>query len=172
MATDDLRFRAWGAAVAMWSDDPILGQGFLAYRELGDAYGDSVLGSPHNEWLRLFAEGGIVAGLLGLAFIGTAWWSLARVPGWLGTGVLSGFAGYVISASFNNPLLFVRVSAIAFPIVGVGLALARLARIHAQAEPAGTSAEAPRMSAEPPGTTEPSDAPMAPLAPPASDSGA
>ena len=40
--------------------------------------------------------------------------TLARVPGWLGTGILAGFLGYVIAASFNNPLLFVRVSAVAF----------------------------------------------------------
>ena len=58
-----------------------------------------------------------------MAFLVATAVTLARVPGWLGTGILAGFLGYVIAASFNNPLLFVRVSAVAFTIVGVGLAL-------------------------------------------------
>jgi hypothetical protein len=64
------------------------------------------------------------------------------VPGWLGTGILAGFLGYVIAASFNNPLLFVRVSAVAFTIFGVGLALAERARAPANAsDPAGLTVE-------------------------------
>ena len=65
---------------------------------------------------------------MGIAFLVVTAVTLARVPGWLGTGILAGFLGYVIAASFNNPLLFVRVSAVAFGIVGVGLALAERAR--------------------------------------------
>ena len=57
--------------------------------------------------------------------------SLNRVPGWLGTGLTAGFLGYVLAASFNNPLLFLRVSAVAFPIFGVGLALAERRRARA-----------------------------------------
>ena len=70
--------------------------------------------------------------------------TLARVPGWLGTGVLAGWIAYVIAASFNNPLLFVRVSAVAFAITGVGLALAERARAPAAdtAAPAGEQAAA------------------------------
>ena len=124
VATDEYRLRSWGAATRMFLDAPLTGQGFLAYRELADDYGDPLLGSPHNEWLRFFAEGGIVVGLLGIAFVLVTTRSLNRVPGWLGTGLTSGFLGYALAASFNNPLLFLRVSAVAFPIVGVGLALA------------------------------------------------
>jgi O-antigen ligase len=124
VATDEYRLRAWDAAGQMFLDQPLIGQGYLAYRELADAYGDPWLGSPHNEWLRFFAEGGVVVGLLGIAFILTTTRSLNRVPGWLGAGLTSGFLGYVLAASFNNPLLFLRVSAVAFPIFGVGLALA------------------------------------------------
>src|SRR4029079_11189633 len=50
VATDELRFRAWGAAVAMWADAPLTGQGYLAYKALAESFGDPVLGSPHNEW--------------------------------------------------------------------------------------------------------------------------
>ena len=131
VASDELRFRAWGAALRMVEDKPLIGQGYLAYKELAEVFGDPVLGSPHNEWLRIFAEEGVIVGLVGVAFLVATAVTLARVPGWLGTGILAGFLGYVIAASFNNPLLFVRVSAVAFAIVGVGLALAE--RPHAPA---------------------------------------
>ena len=116
-----------GAPRSRWSDKPLIGQGYLAYKELAEVFGDPLLGSPHNEWLRIFAEEGVIVGLVGLAFLVANGVTLARVPGWLGTGILAGFLGYVIAASFNNPLLFVRVSAVAFTIVGVGLALAERA---------------------------------------------
>ena len=80
------------------------GQGYLAFKELADAFGDPMIGSPHNEWMRLFAEGGTIVGLFGLAFVAATAWSLSRIPGWLGIGMLAGFFGYIVSASFNNPL--------------------------------------------------------------------
>ena len=63
------RFQAWGAAVAMWADEPLIGQGYLAYKALGPEFGDPLLGSPHNEWLRFFAEEGTIVGLVGIAFV-------------------------------------------------------------------------------------------------------
>jgi O-antigen ligase len=142
VASDEFRFRAWGAAAAMFQDSPLTGQGYLAYKPLADVYGDPILGSPHNEWLRIFAEEGLVVGLIAIAFLIATAVTLARVRGWLGTGLLAGFIGYVIAASFNNPLLFVRVSAVAFASVGVGLALAARARDAARATP-GASTDAP-----------------------------
>lgn len=134
VASDQARFQAWRAAASMWTEAPLTGHGYLAYKELGDAFGDPVLGSPHNEWLRLFAEEGTVVGLAGLLFVAVTARSLARIPGWLGTGLLAGFAGYVVAATFNNPFLFLRVSAVAFSMIGVGLALAERARAPASTE--------------------------------------
>jgi hypothetical protein len=131
VASDELRFTAWGAAIRMVRDAPLTGQGYLAYKALADTYGDPALGSPHNEWLRIFAEEGVIVGLVGIVFLVATGLTLARVPGWLGTGILAGFIGYVVAASFNNPLLFVRVSAVAFASIGVGLALAKRARAPA-----------------------------------------
>jgi len=136
LASDADRFRAWGAALQMVKDKPLVGEGYLAYKELADSYGDPVLGSPHNEWLRIFAEEGVVVGAVGIAFVVATTLTLTHVPGWLGTGVLAGWIAYVIGASFNNPLLFVRVSAVAFAITGVGLALAGRARARAPVEAA------------------------------------
>jgi O-antigen ligase len=122
VASDELRFGAWRAAVAMWQDEPITGQGFLAYKQLAEQYGDPALGSPHNEWLRLFAEEGIVAGITGLAFLVTSLWWLSRRREALAGGILAGAAGYYLMASFNNPLLFVQVSAVVFTAIGYGVA--------------------------------------------------
>jgi O-antigen ligase len=124
VASDEYRFRAWGAAIQMWQDQPITGQGFLAYKQLADSYGDPVLGSPHNEWLRLLAEEGTVGGLVGLSFLATTLWWLARRRDAIGGGVLSGVAGYFLMASFNNPLLFTQISAVVFVALGYGLARA------------------------------------------------
>lgn len=124
VASDEYRFRAWGAAVGMWQNQPMTGQGFLAYKQLADSYGDPVLGSPHNEWLRLFAEEGTVGGLAGVAFLaGTLWW-LWRRRNPIGSAILAGTAGYFLMASFNNPLLFAQISAVAFTTIGFGLAVA------------------------------------------------
>jgi O-antigen ligase len=122
VASDEYRFRAWGAAIEMWQNKPLTGQGFLAYKQLADEYGDPVLGSPHNEWLRLFAEEGTLAGIAGLAFLVTSLWWLFRRREAVAGGLVAGAAGYYLMASFNNPLLFVQVSAVVFTAIGYGLA--------------------------------------------------
>jgi O-antigen ligase len=128
IASDQLRIQAWGAAVAMWQANPLVGHGFLSYKQLGEAYGDPILGSPHNEWLRLFAEEGTVVGLIALAFIAVGLLALSRLPGWRGTALMASWAAIVLAASFNNPFLFLQVSVISFAIVGTGLALTAQSR--------------------------------------------
>ena len=122
IASDVQRLDAWQASIGMFLDRPITGWGYRSYRVIGDRYGDVVLNSPHNEWLRFFAEQGIVGGLVGLALVVSALWRVWRMPGWLGTGIVAAFLSWVIAASFNNPLLFIQVSIIAFTITGTGLA--------------------------------------------------
>jgi hypothetical protein len=134
VASDLQRFHAWDAAARMWLDEPVTGQGFLAYKQLADAYGDPVLSSPHNEWLRLFAEEGVLAGVAGLAFVASILWRLARRRDAVASGILAGAMGYFLMASFNNPFLFVSVSAVAFSMIGFGLAQAH--NPEAEVEPA------------------------------------
>jgi O-antigen ligase len=129
IASDQLRVQAWGAAAAMWQASPLIGHGFLSYKLLADEFGDPVLGSPHNEWLRLFAEEGAIVGLLGLLFIGFGLWNLGRLPGWQGTAFMAAFASVVLAASFNNPFLFLQVSVISYVVIGTGLALAARPRM-------------------------------------------
>ncbi|MFH1475345.1 MAG: O-antigen ligase family protein [Chloroflexota bacterium] len=121
VASDLLRLRAWTAASAIWADNPLLGVGFGQYGLHADAYGDAVLNAPHNEWLRLFAEEGTLVGLIGVFWIGATVLALRRAPGWLGAGALATALGWGLAATFNNPLLFIQVSTVAFTIVGTGL---------------------------------------------------
>jgi O-antigen ligase len=106
----------------MFIDAPITGHGYLAYRELHTTYGDPYLRSPHNEWLRLFAEGGILLGLAGLSLVTSTFATLWRSTGWIPIGALAAFVGWAIAATFNNPLLFVQVGVIAMIVVATGLA--------------------------------------------------
>ena len=111
----------------MWVDEPLVGHGFRSYKFLGPEYGDQALGSPHNEWIRLFAEEGVVGGVLGLAFVLAVALSLARTPGWLAAGALGGFVAWALTASFNNPFLFLQVSAIALTVAGIMVGFGRRA---------------------------------------------
>jgi O-antigen ligase len=145
LGADQARITAWGAAIQMWLAEPLFGHGFLTYKELAPVYGDPRLGSPHNEILRLFAEEGIVGGLAGIAFVGLLVRELARRPGPIGSGLLAGAIAYWIAAMFNNPMLFIQVSAVAFTFFGFGLAapyrdpLSRGSVSRADAEPEPTT---------------------------------
>jgi O-antigen ligase len=124
IASDTMRLTAWSAATKMFLDQPLLGQGYRAYRQLSVEFGDPILNAPHNEWLRFFAEGGIVTGLIGIAFALVTGVVLLRRRGWLETGLFGAFISFCIAASFNNPFLFPQVTIPAFIIAGTGVALA------------------------------------------------
>jgi hypothetical protein len=146
LGADEARITAWTASLRMWLDSPILGHGFLSYRVLGPAFGDPRLGSPHNEVLRLFAEEGIVGGITIIAFIVALVRELRRPGDWLATALVAGAISYWFAAMFNNPLLFIQVSAIAFTFFGFGLARSDVAH------PARVDDDAPRPRAGPPQT--------------------
>lgn len=143
LANDRQRLEAWAASIGMFLDQPILGQGYRAYREVSPAFGGIVLNAPHNEWLRLFAEHGIVVGLAGIAFVVATVRSIWRVPGWLGAGLVGAFVSFALAAAFNNPFLFNQVTIPAAVIAGTGVALAGLSRAQRtesatpELEPAG-----------------------------------
>jgi O-antigen ligase len=150
VASDEYRFRAWETAIRMWQVEPITGHGFLAYKQLADSFGDPVLGSPHNEWLRLFAEEGTVAGIVGLAFVASSLWWLARRRDAIAGGILSGVAGYFLMASFNNPFLFIQISVVVFIALGTGLALTR-SRGQPAADQPGPAGDQPGPAGDQPG---------------------
>jgi O-antigen ligase len=124
IASDQQRLTAWSAASRMFLDQPILGQGYRAYRQLSVDFGDPTLNAPHNEWLRFFAEGGLFVGVLAAGFAVVTSLSLMRRPGWLETGILASFLAFCLAAAFNNPFLFNQVTIPAFILAGTGIALA------------------------------------------------
>ena len=123
-ATDQARLTAWAAAGRMFLDQPILGQGYRAYRQLSVQFGDPTLNAPHNEWLRFFAEGGLFVGIIGAGFALATIVILIRRTGWLETGILASFTAFCLAAAFNNPFLFNQVTIPAFILAGTGVALA------------------------------------------------
>jgi O-antigen ligase len=124
IASDQQRLTAWATAARMFIDQPLLGQGYRGYRQLSVQFGDPTLNAPHNEWLRFFAEGGVIVGLLGVGFAVTTMVSLARKRDWLQTGILASFAAFCLAAAFNNPFLFNQVTIPASILAGTGTALA------------------------------------------------
>jgi O-antigen ligase len=137
LGSDRDRLEAWAASIRMFLDQPLFGHGYRAYREVSKAFGGINLNAPHNEWLRLFAEHGLVVGLAGLAFVAATVVSLARVPGWLGAGIIGAFVSFALAACFNNPFLFNQVTIPAAVIAGIGVGLAGRVKAAPAAEPAG-----------------------------------
>jgi O-antigen ligase len=147
IASDQQRLTAWATAGRMFLDQPLTGQGYRAYRQLSVAFGDPTLNAPHNEWLRFFAEGGLVNGLVGLAFAVVTGIVLLRRRGWLETGLFGAFASLCLAAAFNNPFLFNQVTIPGFLLAGVGVGLAARPLLAtnevAEQPPEAIGAEAP-----------------------------
>lgn len=119
--SDQMRLDAWAAAIRMWEHAPLLGTGFRSFYRLHAMYGSPILDAPHNEWLRFFAEGGAIAGVLGLLFlVSTAWW-LARGRSWLAQAALAAFLCWALALSFNNILNYDQVSILTMTIVATGI---------------------------------------------------
>lgn len=117
------RVAAWSASIAMWQDAPLLGHGFRSFEWLHALYG-SALDAPHNEWLRFFAEGGLLAGLAAAGFVLSALGALLRPRRPAIAGYAAATASLVVMASFNNPFLYAQVTVPAFLIIGTGLGMA------------------------------------------------
>jgi len=120
---DQQRIEAWTAALRMWADAPLTGLGFRSFEALHGQYGARVIASPHNEWLRFFAEDGTVVGILGLVFIGAALIALSRGRSWPIIGAFCTFGAFVVMASFNNPLTYLQIVVPTFIVIGTGLGL-------------------------------------------------
>jgi hypothetical protein len=124
IASDLQRLTAWGAGSRMFLDEPVVGQGYRAYRQLALEFRDPTLNAPHNEWIRFFAEQGAIVGVIGAGFAVITTMRLARRTGWLETGILASFLSLCLAAAFNNVFLFNQVTIPAMILAGTGVALA------------------------------------------------
>ncbi|MDQ3492785.1 MAG: O-antigen ligase family protein [Chloroflexota bacterium] len=123
-AGDRIRSAGWAAAIRMALDSPLIGQGFRSYLVLHEQFGDAVQTAPHNEWLRLYAEQGIVVGTAGLIFLGAALTAFWRMRGSLALGAFGTLLAYAIMAGFNNPLNYAQLNIPTFAVLGVVLGMA------------------------------------------------
>jgi hypothetical protein len=148
VASDRDRITGWQAAIGMVQNRPLTGQGFLAYKQLADAFGDPVLGSPHNEWLRFFAEEGVIGGIIGLCFAATTLAWLIHGRDAIATGIVAGTVGYFTMASFNNPLLFIQVSSVVYPLIALVVVAVWEARRHPSSDPSAATTGEDRVDGE------------------------
>ncbi len=116
--SSSLRFAAWDSTMALIRDHPLgLGLGnfpdaFIPYQLEGAPRPSEALyfRSPHNEALRLVADGGVFALLLALALgaaLGRALWRspvVARGRTEAGALLIAGLAFYLVEACFQFPL--------------------------------------------------------------------
>ncbi len=116
--SSSLRFAAWDSTIALIRDHPWgLGLGnfpdaFIPYQLEGSPSPNETLyfRSPHNEALRLVADGGVLALPLALALLaglGLALWrspTVARARSEVGALLFAGLAFYLVEACFQFPL--------------------------------------------------------------------
>jgi O-antigen ligase len=116
--SSSLRFAAWDSTIALIRDHPWgLGLGnfpdaFIPYQLEGSPSPSEKLyfRSPHNEALRLVADGGVLALPLALALLtglGLVLWrspAVARGRSEIGAILFAGFAFYLVEACFQFPL--------------------------------------------------------------------
>jgi len=136
--SSSLRFAAWDSTIALIRDRPWgLGLGnfpdaFIPYQLEGSPNPSEKLyfRSPHNEALRLVADGGVLALPLALALLsafGLALWrspAVARGRSEIGAVLFAGFVFYLVEACFQFPL-DVAMGALGIAVL-LGLAAAGL----------------------------------------------
>lgn len=125
---DALRLGGWSAAVRMFLDAPLIGHGFRSFAALHGLYGEATLDAPHNEWLRFFAEEGVLVGVAALGFLAITLVALWRGRDAVSVASFGIFLAYAAMASFNNPLNYAQLNICVFTVVGgaVGLTWWRL----------------------------------------------
>jgi hypothetical protein len=120
--SDVERLDAWGSAWRMWLDSPLIGSGTLAFKQVHAAYGSVNIAAPHNEFLRLMAEDGILVAVAFIALCIVLGIHLWRARGVIALASLGALVSLLAAASYNNPFGYVQVVVPIFAIVGCGLA--------------------------------------------------
>jgi hypothetical protein len=116
---DVKRLDGWIGAWRMWLSSPIVGSGFWSFFEWHERFGVTTVSAPHNEFLRLLAEGGVIAAGAFVAFvlvIGRALWSSR---GGEQLGALGALIGVIAAGMFNNPFSYVQLMVVLFAVLGV-----------------------------------------------------
>jgi len=126
------RTHFWGGTIEIIKDHPLTGAGLGAFSAVYPRYdtanGNYRLEQAHNDYLQILSDGGIVGGLLGLAFV--VWLFAAALRRMMQThdkmrrgialGALSGCVGVLVHSFFDftlhtaaNGLMFLLLAALA-----------------------------------------------------------
>jgi O-antigen ligase len=124
MENDAGRIDAWLAGIRMILADPIFGQGFGAFRVLGEGFGATDgLHTAHNELIDLWAQAGVAAALGFAAIVGgTIAASLTRRRDAWAMAALGAIVVFVVASSFNVQSPFLAVTGPVWAIVAFGIA--------------------------------------------------
>ncbi len=139
---DVKRLDGWIGAWRMWLSSPIVGSGFQSFFEWHERFGVTTVSAPHNEFLRLLAEGGLIAAGAFVAFVVAIGRALWQSRGGEQLGALGALIGVIAAGMFNNPFGYVQLMAILFAILGVAYGAIRVGADKVQVEPAGSGEEA------------------------------
>jgi O-antigen/teichoic acid export membrane protein/O-antigen ligase len=130
-ADSAVRLDLWSSAIRMFDAHPLSGVGYLQFATQLPAYFTAtgnydsflvqlnLLDFPHNTFLTVLSETGIVGGALALALITAGWrrcWRAMRAADWAGEGAVLAFIGVGVCSLFGEVLL-VPAILIAFLLV-------------------------------------------------------
>jgi O-antigen ligase len=96
------RIKMWGYALTMFSDSPILGQGFACYRTYAEYYGWNTAYFAHNIYIEILAELGIVGTVIFAMFILSIFSNINKVR----KKALTSKERILYSMSFNFIVMF------------------------------------------------------------------
>ena len=124
----------WKEAISMIKDYPLLGVGLNAYSEVAPRYKVNWGGYPHNCYLHMAVE----IGLLGLLFF---LWMLCRIfcmalkflkttkDGYLEAlmlGLISGFGAFLLQSFFDTNFYSVKLGSLMWVIMGLIVAVGQI----------------------------------------------
>ncbi|MBI4309751.1 MAG: O-antigen ligase family protein [Candidatus Omnitrophica bacterium] len=124
----------WKEAMRIIYDYPVWGSGLNTYSKVGQKYSFNWGGYPHNSYLQMAAELGLLglAAFLGMLFVlfRTSLMCVNRMPkGYLRsvlTGVLAGTCAYLIQSFFDTTFYSVQLSVLFWLMVSMAVAIQRI----------------------------------------------
>ncbi len=116
------RFKIWGAALEMFYESPIVGQGIGLFMKKLKAYGLEPL-YAHNCYIQILAETGILGLGSFLVFLGFifkyAFKEFKKMPSMIFLGLVSGLSAFLVHSFFDTQLYSLRLATLFWVLLGL-----------------------------------------------------